>query len=211
MKGRKGGDSEDGDPLRQILQPRRRSADSFQKSLQQGRVVGMFISLDQLAPQNRLPVLRVRALFFLPVEDHSRAEGEILVEEIGDPERKLEELEAGPVFFEIKLEVRKRPLFQAGGKKLHDLPGHDGGVKGGIFRDVRDDLLENLEDETIGKGKSVVGANPVVAGQLHGNPALHAFALHQDDFFLHRRGQRFPEQAGEFFGQDFQAVAGIEL
>jgi hypothetical protein len=111
-----------------------------------------------------------------------------LIEEIGDG-TKAGRVEAGSVFFEIKLKVLKGPLFQAGGKKLHDLPGHNRGVKGRIFREVRDDVLEYLEDETIGKREAVVGANPLVPGQLHGNPALHALALHQDDFFLHRRGQ----------------------
>ncbi len=63
----------------------------------------------------------------------------------------------------------------------------------------------------IGKGEPAVGADPVVPGQLHGNPSFHALALDEDDLLLHRRGQWGFQTFGELLGQDLQAIARIEF
>jgi hypothetical protein len=66
-------------------------------------------------------------------------------------------------------------------------------------------------DKSIGKGKPAVGADPVAPGQLHGDPPFHALALDQDGLAFKRKREGRPEMLSQFFNQDFQSVAGIEL
>ena len=49
---------------------------------------------------------------------------------------------------------------------------------------------ENILHKGVEEGETIVGADTVTAGHLHGNPAFHPLALDNDDFRLQRRQRR---------------------
>jgi hypothetical protein len=113
-----------------------------------------------------------------------------LVKKISDPGGKLKSLEIRMVSLEVAPETLKAFSLQTGWENLHDLPGHDFRIKRRFFAHFGDDFSKDAVNKMIGERKLEIGANPMMPGQLHGNPSFHSLALHYDDFALERRGQR---------------------
>ncbi len=124
----------------------------------------------------------------IPAEDHLRTENEVLIKKVGDPGRKLKALETRMVSLKISPETFKALSLQAGRKNLHDFPSHDFRIEGRFFFNIRDDFPKDPVNEVVGERKLDIGTNPMVPGQLHGNPPLHALALDHDDFAPEGRG-----------------------
>ena len=76
-------------------------------------------------------------------------------------------------------------------KELHYLPGHEIGIERRPFREILEDFPKELVDEGVGKRKPKVGADGMVAGNLHGYPTLHPAALDHNDFLIQRRRERY--------------------
>jgi hypothetical protein len=92
------------------------------------------------------------------------------------------------VSLKIPPETFKAPPLQTGRENLHDLPGQDFRIEGGFLFNIRNDFSKDPVNEVVGERKLDIGTNPMVPGQLHGNPPLHALALDNDNFALERRG-----------------------
>jgi hypothetical protein len=159
----------------------------------------MFMALDQLPPQKRLPV---SGFPLLPLKHHFRPKKKILIIEIGNSLRELEAFEIGSPAPKIDPESLKCRLLNERRQNLHDAPGHDFRIKKRRFREVLEDALEDLLDKGVGKGETAVGADAVALGKLETYPALHALALNNDDLLVKGRRQGFPEHPGKLISQD---------
>ncbi len=145
-----------------------------------------------------------------PTENHGRPEQQVLVVRVSDPAAQLVLLEPFRRISQVGPENVKPRSVDTGWEQFHDFPGHDVRGKGGAFGKVGVQAGEKLLNERVGKRKSAVGADGVMPGDLHGDPAFHAFALNDDDFRFERGTEGGGKRVRQSAGKHFQTIAGME-
>jgi len=185
------GDAEYGDPLGQLRDVR--LAEAAGKELPEPGSVIRIVPFDDLFPEHCLPVLRVtlgRDLALFPSQHKLWPEYDVLVIDVRHHGAELKELHACRVALEVIPDSAEPVLVNEPWQAVHDAQRQAVLLKERWLCNTRQDAREHVQHKGIRKRPPDIRTDAADARQLHGEPALHAAALHHDDLWGERRRER---------------------